>query len=113
MSKKAKCPKAECVSSASQMRITTQLNSVPKEVCIKHLIMKYYRLTGWMDFLSDDTKHLEKEDAPSSTEDTVVLNPMRNQSPGSLCWAAFLKMGALNTNSPNYSAFGVKSISQR
>ena len=70
---------------------------------MKRLIMKYFRLTGWVDYLSDDTKHFEKEDAQNATDDSFALNLTRKQSPGSLCWAAFLEMGARNTNSPNYT----------
>ena len=104
MNKKMKCPKAECVSSALQLRIITPTNSVPKEVCMKHLIEKYFRLTGRIDYHADNTKHFGKEDEQCTTDDSFALNLMRKQSPGSLCWAAFLKMGARNTNSPNYKS---------
>ena len=101
--KKIKILKGECVSSASKTRIITPPNSVLKEVCMKRLILKYYRLTGWIDYLSDNTNHFEKEDVQSTTEDSYASNLMKKQSPGSICWAAFLEMGARNTNSPNYN----------
>lgn len=105
MTKKTKFLKPECISSALQVRIITPQNGVPKEVSMKHLIKKYFRMTGWIDPLHDNTKHFENEDVQSTTDDSFAFNLMRKQSPGSLCWAAFLKMGARNTNSPNYTYY--------
>ena len=61
MTKDQHHPKAEFVSPASQMKNIKSPQNVPKMVCMKQLIKKYLRQTGWIDYNSDHTRHFEKK----------------------------------------------------
>ena len=69
MTKDQHHPKAEFVSPASQMKKIKSPQNVPKMVCMKQLIKKYLRQTGWIDYNSDrwidynsdHTRHFEKK----------------------------------------------------